>query len=305
MSDTAEKLMIVDAHVHFWDMEQKAHPWLHATHLHPHRYGDYRPVCRTFLPAHYRSQAAPWQVVSTIYMEAEWSPNDPLGETKWVHDLNESSGLPQAMAGQVWLVADDAGQLIAQQAAFPLVRSLRQKPASFAHAHDWHPSHALSGSMRCPKFREGYRYLADHGLHFELQTPFWHLPDAAELAGDFPDTLIVVNHTGLPGDRHPTTLMAWERALATLADCPNVVLKVGGLGIPGAGSCIQMNKEVVLRAIRLFGADRCMFASNYPVDGLFAPLDKIIADMVAITAELPASEQHAFFRHTASMVYLQ
>ena len=76
---------------------------------------------------------------------------------------------------------------------------IRYKPAAAARAQE--AIRGAAGSMDDPAFRAGYARLAAHGLSFDLQTPWWHLDAAAELARDFPDTTIILNHTGLPADR--------------------------------------------------------------------------------------------------------
>lgn len=298
-----DDLPIVDAHHHYWDLSLGKHPWLVGEPIPNHRYGDYRAICSTFLPADYRRAAGGQRIVGNVYVEAEWDPADPLGETRWVHAIAEREGTPHAMVAQAWLDRDDAGALLAAQAAFPLVRAVRHKPRHFANPADWRPGHGLPGSMLCPRFRAGYARLADHGLHFELQTLFWHLPDAADLARAFPHIPIVVNHTGVPGDRKPETLARWHAAMATLAECPNVMVKISGLGVPGEAWTIAANTRVVRDTIALFGTKRCMFASNYPVDGLFRSLEGIFADFKAITADLPPADRHALFHDNARAVY--
>jgi predicted TIM-barrel fold metal-dependent hydrolase len=95
-----------------------------------------------------------------------------------------------------------------------------------ARAADRDPGHRIPGSLRCPRWRAGYRHLAGSGLHFELQTPWWHLPDARELARDFPGTLIVLNHLGLPADRGAAGLAGWREAMARLSEAPNLRVKL-------------------------------------------------------------------------------
>ena len=94
-------------------------------------------------------------------------------------------------------------------------------------------SRARWGRWATPRWRAGFARLARHGLSFDLQTPWWHLREAAALARAFPDTLIVLNHTGLPADRSPEGLRGWREAMATLAVAPNVAVKISGLGVPG------------------------------------------------------------------------
>lgn len=298
-----ERLPIVDAHHHFWDLSLGRHPWLAEGPLHPHRYGDYSAVRHDCLPQHYDSQVGRHRIVGNVYVEAEWDRNDPLGETRWVHELSDRTGRPHAMVAQAWLDRDDAAALLAAQAAFPLVRGVRQKPRAFATSQEWSPSHGLAGSMLCERFRAGYAHLAGLGLHFELQTPFWHLPDAADLAAAFPDTVIVINHTGVPGNRTPDRLAAWGAAMRAAAAQPNIHLKISGLGVPGEEWTVEANREVVLTALDIFGDERCMVGSNFPVDGLFRSLEGIFDDFLLITAALPGKSRHRLFHENARRLY--
>jgi predicted TIM-barrel fold metal-dependent hydrolase len=226
-------LPIIDAHHHIWDLEANRHPWLQEEPPIPCRYGDYHALRRDYLPADLRRDAARQEVIATVYMEAEHDPADPLRETRWVHEVAAREGLPDAMASAAFLDRADAAEVIRAQAAMPLVRSLRHKPKGVARAGDHDPAHRIPGSLRCPAWRAGYRHLAESGLHFELQTPWWYLPDALELARDFPDTLIILNHLGLPADRSAAGLAAWREAMARLAEAPNLRVKLSGCCVPG------------------------------------------------------------------------
>src|SRR3569833_2588629 len=94
---------------------------------------------------------------------------------------------------------DNAPQILEQQSAFPRVRGVRHKPRA-APAPDAVQKDA-KGSIGDPAWRRGFVLLARHGLSFDLQTPWWHLSDAAELNVRYPDFFIILNHTGLPRDR--------------------------------------------------------------------------------------------------------
>lgn len=301
MPDDATSLPIVDAHHHIWDLALKAHPWLVAEPPMPFRYGDYSAIRKSYLPADYRRDSQHFNVVKTVYVEAEWESADPIGETRWVHDMAARHGLPNAMVAQAWLDRADAAEVLAQQAAFPLVRSVRHKPKSAARRQDARRGEA--GSMDCPRWREGYALLARHRLHFDLQTPWWHFDAAAELARDFLATTIVVNHTGLPADRSPEGLAGWRRACELLAREPNVVLKISGLGVPGRRWTPELQGPVVRDAIAIFGAERAMFASNFPVDSLVATFDEIYGSFLAITQGLTPQARRQLFHDNAVRVY--
>jgi predicted TIM-barrel fold metal-dependent hydrolase len=239
--------------------------------------------------------------VGTVYVEAEWDPADPFGETGWVQGLAAREGLPSAVVAQAWLDRDDVEDVLARQAACPLVRGIRHKPAAAPSLDAVVPG--APGSMGDPRWRAGFARLARHGLSFDLQTPWWHLHEAAALARAFPDTRIVLNHTGLPSDRSAEGLRGWRAGMATLAAEPNVAVKISGLGVPGRPWTVESNREVVLRTLDLFGVDRAMFASNFPVDGLVATFDTIYAGFGALVQDLSPPERQRLFCDNAVRFY--
>jgi predicted TIM-barrel fold metal-dependent hydrolase len=297
----SDDLPIVDAHQHFWDVALDKHPGFRAEPPLPFRYGDTRPLRRTYLPADYRVDTAGHRIVGTVYVETEWDPADPLGETYWVEALAVREGLPTAVVAQARLDQPNVEEVLARQAACPIVRGIRHKPAAA-------PSPAsvvegAPGSMGDAGWRAGFARLARHGLSFDLQTPWWHLREAAALARAFPDTLVVLNHTGLPADRSAEGLRGWRDAMAALAAAPNVAVKISGLGVPGRPWTAESNREVVLRAIEIFGVDRAMFASNYPVDGLVAAFDTIYAGFKAIVRDFSDTDRRKLFHDNAVRLY--
>jgi len=293
-----DDLPIIDAHQHFWDLDRNRYPWLQDTPPIPFRYGDYTALRRNYLPEDFRRDCAGHRVVKTVYVEAEWDPRDPVGETRWVSALAAAHGIPNAIVAQAWLDRPDVAEVLAAQAAFPLVRGVRHKPRAAASADA-----AAPGAMGDARWRAGYALLERHGLHFELQTPWWHLAEAAELARAYPRTKIVLNHAGLPADRSPKGLAGWRAAMRVLAECPNAAVRISGLGIPGRAWRIEDNALVVNAVIEDFGVARCLFASNYPVDGLVASYDTIMAGFKAIVAGRPEAERRALFHDNAARIY--
>jgi len=292
---------IVDAHQHFWDLERNYLPWLRDEPPIPFRYGDYRALRRNYLPADYRRDSAGQNIVKTVHVETEWDPADPVGETRWLQTIIAASGLPHAIVAQAHLDADDVAAVLAGHAGCPQVRGIRHKPGAAASPHAVQPG--APGSMGDPRWRRGYALLARHGLSFDLQTPWWHLAEAAELARDFPDTLVILNHTGLPSDRSERGLAGWRQAMRTLAALPNSACKISGLGQPGQPWTVAANRPIVLDTIAIFGIERCMFASNFPVDSLVADFDTIFDGFKAIVADLGAADQAALFHDNAIRFY--
>jgi predicted TIM-barrel fold metal-dependent hydrolase len=289
---------IADAHQHFWDIEQNYHPWLCDQPPVPFRYGDYAAIRRRYLPADYFADAALQQVVKTVYVEAEWDPADPVGEARYIERLRKETGFPTVMVGQAWLDREDCAAVLEQLRDFGFVRGIRHKPRANASPADTSP-----GGMTDRRWREGFARLAPLGLRFDLQTPWWHLDEAAALARAYPGTTIILNHTGLPSDRSADGVAAWKRAIAVLAACPNAMIKISGLGQPGKPWTVEANREIVLAAIETFGAARAMFASNFPVDSLCATFDTIFSGFRAIVSDLSDAEQRALFHDNAVRIY--
>jgi predicted TIM-barrel fold metal-dependent hydrolase len=148
--------------------------------------------------------------------------------------------------------------------------------------------------MSDAKWRQGYARLAPLGLHFELQAPWGQLEEAARLAADFPETTIVLNHTGLP---YVDQLGGWRGAMASLAARPNVAVKISGLGN------VEHKREVVLAAIELFGTERAMFASNFPVERLRHTFAEIFSEFDSITRGFSEAERRALFHGNAVRIY--
>ncbi|MBT6273020.1 MAG: amidohydrolase family protein [Chromatiales bacterium] len=291
----------VDAHHHFWDPTQNYHPWLCDEPPIPFRYGDYGPLRRPYMPPDYFADATPHRVLKTVYVEAEWDPTDPLGELEWVHGVYEQFGYPNAVVAQGWLDTAGFAELARQMAAFSLVRSVRHKPASARSAGE--ARRGAPGSMDDPVWRDGYAALAAHDLRFDLQTPWWHLDAAIALATDMPTVPLIVNHAGLPSDRSKEGLQGWYEAMGRMSEISNVVVKISGLGVPGEPWTVPSNRWIVREIIAMFGVERCMFATNFPVDGLCASYRTIVEGFAEIVSDLDVDDQQALFVSNALRTY--
>ncbi|RMR09620.1 putative TIM-barrel fold metal-dependent hydrolase [Pseudomonas savastanoi pv. glycinea] len=291
---------IVDAHHHFWDPQVNHHPWLAPEANIPFRYGDYSAIKRRYLPPEYFADAGEHHVVQTVYVETEWDPRDPIGETRFVERLADRYGVPNAIVAQAWLDHPVALDLLKAQAAFKCVRSVRHKPGGPTSPDQVGSQCSL---MSDEHWRRSFAALHGLGLHFDLQTPWWNLPEAEQLARDFPDTTIILNHAGLPSDRSEQGLAGWHAAMSRFAERPNVVVKISGLGLPGKPWRAEDNAWIVREIIAMFGADRAMFASNFPVDSLCGSFDDIYSGFKQIVRDLPVADQQQLFYSNARRIY--
>lgn len=289
---------LVDAHQHFWDPTRHYYPWLCDEPPIPFRYGDYSAIRRPYLPQHYLADAQSLQIAKTVYVETEWDPANPLGEMRYVDELRRTTGYPTVAIAQAWLDRPDCATVLAAHARWPFVRGIRHKPRANPRAIDDAP-----GGMTDAAWRAGYAHLAPNGLHFELQTPWWHLHEAAQLARDFPATQIVLNHTGLPADRSATGIAGWKAAMQAIAACPNVAVKISGIGQAGLPWTVDANRPIVLATIEMFGVSRCMFASNFPVDSVCADFQTILSGFDTIVSAFSEDDRRALFHDNAVRIY--
>jgi predicted TIM-barrel fold metal-dependent hydrolase len=271
---------IADAHLHVWDPQAHYYPWLCDPQPVAFRYGDYSALRRRYLVEDYRADSRGWPVERGVYVEAEWNPRDPLGEMAFISRIKEEAGFPTVAVAQAWLQREDCASVLEAQARHAFVRGIRHKPAP--------------GMMDDRKWRAGYARLGPLGLHFELQAPWRQLDEAARLVRDFAQTLVVLNHAGLPQD---DAIPGWRAAMAALAACPNAAVKISGLGK------VTAKREVVLAVIELFGTQRAMFASNFPVDGLCASFSEIYSGFDEITRGFSHAERRALFHDNAVRIY--
>lgn len=296
-----DDLPIIDAHHHFWDLNQKAHPWLGGATLKTFRYGDYSAIRCNFLPDDYRRVTAGHNIVTTVTMEGEWDEHDLVAESRWMTDVATAHGLPAAHVARTFLHADGAADELARHAAIRLVRGIRHKPTAAPAPDRIEPG--ASGGMGDPAWRRGYAALARNGLHFELQAPWWHVDELLDLISAFPDTPVVINHAFLPADRSPEALAGWRTAIRHAASAPQVTMKISGIGIMGRPWRLEDQRPIISDLIDAFGVERCMFASNFPVDSLVGSFDTIYSGFKAAIADLSRTDRLRLFHDNAVRIY--
>jgi predicted TIM-barrel fold metal-dependent hydrolase len=179
-----------------------------------------------------------------------------------------------------------------------------------------------AGMLADAEFRKGLSCLERMGLTFDCIVYHPQLPEVADMARAFPDLTIVLNHVGRPlgigpyAGRREELMPEWRAGIDAVAECPNVVMKVGGLGNPISGfdwhtrSFPPGSREIAasgapyyLYSIEKFGADRCMFESNFPVDKQSCSYVVCWNAFKRLTREFSASEQADLFHNTAARAY--
>ncbi|MFD7842328.1 amidohydrolase family protein [Nocardia sp. NPDC059764] len=312
-----------------------------ATRLAPRRdrefAGDPTPVMHPYLPRDYQTDAGDVPVEAIVHIEVEWVGNGPLGpvdETRWVASLPWGVDTPAlgAIMGAADPTAPEFAELLdAHQAASPRFRGVRSR-VEYHPDRDVRATRKTPGTLTSAAFLNGFGALADRGLTFEAWVYSGQLPEVTALAERYPDTTIVLNHlatpagifgpvgreTGkTPGQRRELFLR-WRDDLTALAAHPNVVSKVSGLMMPILGHPVPRRGEptpvpvlverispMLEHALDVFGADRLIWGSNFPVD---KPITSIpnAANAVATALAGHGADDKAIeqvFRRNAERIY--
>src|SRR4051794_18758325 len=296
-----DAVTLIDAHHHLWDLERNRYPWLADEPEHHFFLGDYDALKRDYMPEEYLRDSARHNVLQTVHCEAEMDRGDQVGETRWLSEINARYGFPNAIVAHAWFHTDNAEEIVAAQASFPLVRGIRSKPATSLSPDRKNPG--APGTMQDERWLRGFALLEKYGLSWDLRVPFWHLDEAALVARDFPRVPIILNHTGFPWDRSDDGLRAWRNAMETIAREQNVHVKISEFGLKDRPWDYASNERVVRDAIAIFGVERCVFATNFPVAGLRIGYDELVRSVKRMCSFLPEADQERLFWRNAVSFY--
>ena len=300
-NDSPEAVTLIDAHHHLWDLKANRYPFL-SDEPEPHFFlGAYDAIRRNYLPEDYLRDSRGHNVLATVHCEAEMDRAHQVRETEWLTEINARHGFPGAIVAHAWFHTDNAEEILAAQARFPLVRGIRSKPVTAPRPDAMTPG--APGTMQDGRWLRGFALLEKYGLSWDLRVPNWHLAEAAEVARLFPRTPIVLNHTGFPWDRSEEGLAAWRRGMEVLARQPNVHVKVSEFGLKDSPWEYESNRRVVLEAIAIFGIERCLFATNFPVAGLRIDYDTLVRSLSRMLADRPPADRDRFFWKNAASFY--
>jgi predicted TIM-barrel fold metal-dependent hydrolase len=289
---------IIDAHHHIWRLA--ATPWLNGP-MQPRIFGEYAALRRDYGAADYAADVAPHGVAQSVYIQVNVAPGDEVEEIEWVAAQAAAHGFPHAAVGYADLASPGARAVIERQRATGRLRGIRQQ----LHWHD-NPLYRFAARpdlMDDPAWRRGLALLAEHGLLFELQVFASQMRDAARLAADYPGLTFVLLHAGMPEDRSAAGWARWREGMERLAACPNVHVKLSGLGTFVRACSIELWQPVVHETLAVFGAERCLFGSNWPIESLWTSYGEIVAVMEACLAHLSEDQRALVWRDNAARLY--
>ena len=289
-------LPFIDAHVHLWDLERIAYPWLSPPFTDDGPNGSVQPIARDYLLDDYLADAAGWNVAGMVHVDAGAAPAVALDETEWLQALADERGMPQAIVAFAALDDPDVERLLEAHANHPNVRGIR-------HIVNWHPDKRRTYCERDvtgdAAWHRGFDLLARFGLSFDLQCYPGQFANVAPAIARNPGTPVILNHCGMPIDG----LGQWRAEVARLTELPNVFVKMSGFGFIDRAWTPESIMPFALELIERFGPDRVLFASDFPTDKLFASFAQVMETFVDVASGFGEDERRAMFARNANRVY--
>ena len=298
MSDNIE---IIDAHHHFWDLNQNYYPFLSDKIDENFFLGNYEFIRKNYLPIDYLNDSKEHNVIGTIHCEAEWDRNDQVGETRWLENLSKKNKFPNAIVAHAWFHKKNSEEVIAKQASFDMVKGIRSKPITKLTPNS--DDLTGEGSMQDINWRNGLKLLEKYNLNYDLRIPNWHLEEAIEIVRLIPNTKVIINHAGFPWDRTEQGMEYWRKGIKLMSLEPNTFIKLSEFGVKDKDWNYSQNEQIIKQLIDLFSPQRCMFASNFPVSKIKISFKDLYNNYKKIVKSFSSDEKKWLFAKTASEVY--
>jgi predicted TIM-barrel fold metal-dependent hydrolase len=281
-----QRLPFVDAHHHLWDVDVHPYPGLAdlASRL-----------ARHYLLDDFLADASDWRPIKSVHVQGEIDRARSLDESAWLQRIADTRGYPHAIVAYAPLQDSRLGEILEAQARHANVRGIRQ----ILNPDQCERPDYLTDQA----WRTGYARLAEFGLSFDLQALPEQFADAAALASEHPGTPMIVNHTGMPRDQSAAGLERWRSGMRLLASQPHVSVKISGFGMFDAEWTTERIRPLVVETIEMFGIDRCMLGSNFPVDRLWTTYTRLLDALNDIMSGLTESGRHKLFHANAERVY--
>ena len=304
ISETMDNIPIVDAHHHLWDLENEKtkYSWLMVSEGEAF-FGDYGAIRKSYLLDDYLNDAKNQNLIKSVHVQAEHDDDSPVNETEWLQRLadNHNAKLPNAIVAFADFSKSNVADILDQHQEFNNTRGIIQI-LSF-NSDEPKYSHAPEDYMKNTKWLENFKNMKNRNLSFDIQVYPHQMDDSFNLAKNNADILFILNHTGEPCYQSEEYIQYWEANMKKIANCENMVAKISGLGMFNPNWTIDSTKIFVEKTIEIFGIERCMFASNFPVDKIFNTFDNYWNSFKTITKDYSENEKTMLFSSNAEKYY--
>lgn len=284
------KRKIFDAHHHLWSLKSCRYPWLEARGVRRF-FGDPTPIQKDYLVADLLEDSADFDLVGSAHIQVGAAEDEAIKETQWLQSVADSAPrLPSAIVAFVDLRRGDLHSLLDAHKHARSFRGVRQ----IIGRHPDEDRHTSTGALLDDvRFLRGLKLLERSGLTFDLQLTEMNYWAALRLFRHLPDLKTAICHFGSPWDISKDGFKRWAENMQSFAELPNMHLKCSGFGMFLHQWDIADIRPYIETAINLFGPERCMAGSNFPVDKLYAGYGRIWNAIDAIVTDPHIRDQIA------------
>lgn len=275
---------IIDSHVHFWQPARLRYEWL----------ADLPAINRPHQPAELSRAAAGLDLQQIVFVQADCAPEEGLKEVAWVSELAQNEPRIQAIVAFAPLEHEaEMPAYLEQLARFPLVKGVRRLIQSEG------PGFAIR-----PNFIRAVQRLAEFNFSFDICIIHHQLAEVRQLVAACPDVSFVLDHGGKPNIKE-NSQEPWLTDLTRLAEYANVSCKLSGLVTEADGSAWRPEalKPYIDHVLTVFGPDRVMFGSDWPVVELAATYQQWVQTAIWAVSHLSPQDQAHIFSHNAARFY--
>ena len=292
----------IDSHMHLWDMNVGNYPWLMKPEEKELPFAKIEDLAVDYRLIEYQQDTSEIDLAGFVHVEAAWDPKDPTAETKWLTDTLTGLEIPYSLVAHADLLDEAFPDVLAEHCG------LNQRVVGIRQILNFHadPKFTFTDNpsiMEDTVWRRNFAHLGDQGMGFDLQIFADQADQAADLAREFPQTTMAINHFLMPIDFDESDFIPWKDEMAKLARHENVAIKLSGLYMYHRHWSKEMLNTLVDTALELFTPERVMWGSNFPVDRQFVSLAKLLSDIEESLSRYDQATRDAVMWRSASNWY--
>ncbi|MEW6999155.1 amidohydrolase [Colwelliaceae bacterium BS250] len=289
--------MLIDAHHHLWDIEQHHYPWL-AAYGQKRFFGQPDAIRKNYLIADF-CQDHKAKVDKSVHIQVGIAEHLRLDETKWLQQCHEHSGgkYPCKAVVEIDMLSANIEQQILAHKQFSITQGVRHIIGKSPDENKTLPKFDAS------KWLSALNLLEQHQLSFDLQLTEEQYQDVYQVLQQLPNLKVAICHLASPWDQSEHGFNQWIIAMQRFASLPNCYMKISGFSMFNHGFDADNFSRYAQQAITLFGSDRCMLGSNFPVDKLYMSYESLMQHWQHLLVNYTAKQQSDLRYKTAASFY--
>jgi predicted TIM-barrel fold metal-dependent hydrolase len=286
---------MIDAHHHLWDLSKVTYPWLKSKGT-TRFFGQPDPIRRNYLPEDYRLDHQ-GVITRSVHVQVGCKAEHNLLETQLIESYIDLGAPISGIVAAVDVRAKNLPQQIARQQCYPHVKGVRHMIGKSPDEDHQLPI------FRAEEWLHGWQTISSQGLTFDLQLTQKQYLDVYQALTQVPDMKVVLCHFASPWDQSDSGFKQWQQAMQQFAQLPNCYIKLSGFSMFTHHFDLDKFIQYSVSAINIFGSNRCMLGSNFPVDKLHMRFEQLHQAWLSLLNLLNEKQQRDLSFLTAENFY--